>query len=100
MIHHFVQFSLRLEGSWQEKQAHLAQIKQSLEHLPQEIEALEDMKVTINQNPDEKDGFMLEAVCPTWQALADYAIHPSHVAVVQRWIAPYKEGRSCVDIER
>lgn len=99
MIEHFVQFTLNLPGSQEERQEHLNQIKTALEALPQTVAPLREMQVWINQNPNEVEGFMLRAVCDTWQDLDLYAKHPNHVAVVKQWIAPYKQSRSCVDAE-
>ncbi len=99
MLKHIVIFTLKLEGNTQEKQAHLQKIKEELEALTQKIPQLIEMKVAANVNPQEADGFILEAIVNDFDDLNIYAQHPAHVAVVQRLIAPYKESRSCIDFE-
>lgn len=99
MIRHIVIFTLDGFNSREEGEKQLLVIKKALEALPPMIPVLEAMQVSINTNPNEELGFMLDASLPSWESIELYAQHPAHVAVVKEHIAPYKKSRSCVDFE-
>ncbi len=99
MIRHIVSFTVGGFSSQEEGVRQLSIIKEALENLPSLIPCLNSMKVTVNTNPKEELGFMLDASLPSWESIEEYAQHPAHLAVVKEAIAPYKKGRICIDFE-
>lgn len=98
MIRHIVLFELDGFDSEQHKNAQLSHIKEELEKLPSTIPMLHSLRGFLNQNPNEPTSFMLEALVENFADLGSYSAHPAHVAVVKELIAPFKVGRSAIDI--
>lgn len=96
MIKHVVSFKFR--GTHDERKAVAEKFKEALVALPETIEALNAIEVGINENPSERWDLVLIAEVNDYDALAEYASHPLHVAATQI-IKDWKEDRACVDYE-
>lgn len=85
--------------SQSEKQAVIAEIKSSLEKLPQKISEIKYYEVGINffNSPNASDVVLISDF-ETNDALNAYRIHPEHVKVVEL-IGKYKAEGSVVDYE-
>ncbi len=99
MFRHIVLFALDKDlfiGS-EAQGLQLAKIKSLLEALPSKIEVLSDLKVYLNENPEEEYDFALEAWLPSAEDLPLYAQHPEHLLIVKEEIKPFLKKRACVD---
>lgn len=99
MIHHIVLFGFGNLPGDADKQSFLVEVKNSFEELPNLIECLDSLKVSININPNESYDLMLHGVLSKADDIEVYAKHPEHVRRVQQYIKPYADKRACVDIE-
>ena len=98
MIKHVVLFKLKKTETIAEKQQIMEQFKQAIEALTTEIDAIIDVKVTFNCNPQEEYDMFLDSTFATMDDLNYYSTHPLHVAA-GGIIKDYKESRACIDFE-
>lgn len=98
MIQHIVLFKLKGELPKEEKGRLLEEIRDSFEHLSEEIKVLRKLKIRKNFNPQEEYDFQLIAILERLEDLRTYAEHPSHMALVDRLIKPNVEKRAAVDV--
>lgn len=99
MITHIVLFRLSDSLAGERKASHLRALKADFEQLPSAIAELRDLHIELNVNPAEDCDLALIAHCDDLQTLHDYAVHPSHTALVAKYIKPYLVSRACVDYE-
>lgn len=99
MVKHIILWQLKDELSPSEKEIRKQKIKESLESLPGKVPGLLELKVNINPLPSSNADLMLDSTMENVQALAGYAVHPEHVAVVNREVRPYVKQRLCIDFE-
>ena len=74
-------------------------MKENLEGLLGVVPGLLKIKVQINKLPSSNVDVMLYSAFESEDALAKYAVHPSHVNVADTYVRPYTETRSCIDFE-
>lgn len=81
MIKHIVLWNIKNEAGGESKEQIMLRIKTMLEALNGEIPGLLKLEVGIDKNrgPAAFD-IGLYSEFPDWEALADYQIHPKHVA--------------------
>ncbi len=96
MIKHIVLFRLNGFGSSEEKAEKLHELKMKFDGLMGKIPAIRSIHAGINCNPAEQFDLALVVEVNTMEDLEAYAKHPEHQEVV-KILAPYKDGRSCVD---
>lgn len=94
MVKHIVMF--KLKGEKEERRCAASAFKEALEALPAQIPELKSIEVGINDNPAESWDLVLTATAATAEDVQTYSAHPAHVEAV-KIIAPYREGRACVD---
>lgn len=94
MVKHIVMF--KLKGEEEERQRAACAFKEALEALPAQIPELKSIEVGINENPAESWDLVLTATAASPEDVLTYSAHPAHLAAV-KIIAPYREGRACVD---
>ena len=99
MVRHIVMFKLKEFPTTEAKLAQLHEIKEGLESLIDQIDLLKYIHVDFNINPEETWDFILTTELETLEDVKTYSVHPAHVAVVKKSIAPYKADRACVDYE-
>ena len=91
MVKHIILWTLNPELSEEEKATVKAGIKAGLEGLLGKVPGLLDIKVHIDGRLASSNAdVMLDSTLESPEALKGYAVHPDHVAVVQR---------SCLDFE-
>lgn len=94
MVKHIVMFNLQGEG------AHRAALdfKSAIEALPAQLpDWLTAVEVGLNDGPAPGNWTLaLTALCPDYDALAQYSGAPAHLACVAI-IKPFIQGRVCVD---
>ena len=97
MIKHVILWKLK-DGDF-DKKAVSAEIKVGLESLKGVVPGLVDITVrTVGLSSSTMD-LMLDSSFESREALADYSVHPAHVAVANGKVRPYTEIRSCFDFE-
>ena len=98
MVKHVLLFKLREMNSPEKKMAIMKDIKSQLLALKDVVTAISKIDVGINQNPKENYDIALISEHKDWDALAEYRDHPAHQKVA-KFIAEYREARSCADYE-
>ena len=76
-----------------------ADIKSSLEALPEVIDGLVSLKVHTDGLASSNCDLMLESELRDEAALAEYQKHPAHVAAADGYVRPNVEARLCLDFE-
>lgn len=99
MIKHVILWTLKDGLSEEEKTAVKNGIKEGLEGLAGRIPGLIDIKVNTECLATSNADVMLDSTFETVKALAEYAVHPEHVAVADRKVRPYTATRTCMDYE-
>lgn len=99
MVKHIIIWTLKDTLTSDEKQKLKAEAKKNLEALVGKIDGLIDLKVQIEFLSTSNGEMMLDSTFESFDALKDYAIHPSHQAVANEFVRPYTSARSCVDFE-
>ena len=82
----------------EEKMEIMQTIKNKLLALKETVPAILKIEVGINQNPKEDFDIALISEHADWNGLAEYRDHPDHQEVA-KFIALYREARSCADYE-
>ncbi|GJM60190.1 Dabb family protein [Persicobacter diffluens] len=97
MITHIVMFKLHAEAEGKNRQENAQKIKDLLEALPSEIEALKKIEVGINFNstPAAYD-LVLTTLHNDEAGLKEYAAHPAHLEVLE-FIKKVISDRKVVD---
>ena len=72
-------------------------IKTGLEGLRGKIPGLIEIKVQIKKLESSNTDVMLYSVFESEEALKNYSVDPSHVAVANEKVRPYTKTRSCID---
>lgn len=96
MIKHIVLFKLKGFETAEEKAEKLHELKIAFDELSGKIPVIRSIQAGINCNPAEQFDLALVVEVNTMEDLETYAKHPDHQAIV-KILAPYKDGRSCVD---
>lgn len=97
MINHVVMWKLNDFPTMSEKNAVANDMKARLEGLVGEISQIVDLHVGINiDNPHANYDVVLFSVFSSMQDLADYQVHPAHLAVAKAFKSVVSE-RACVD---
>ena len=89
MVKHVILWQLKDELSAEEKATVKAGIKEGLESLSVNIDAL----------PSSNADLMLDTTFESAEALKGYSTHPAHVAVANSKVRPYYKNRVCLDYE-
>lgn len=93
MVKHVILWTLKDNDKDKVKQ----HIKMALEGLSGKIPGLREIKVNINPLPSSNADLMLDSLFDNEQALKNYATHPLHVAVADKYVRPYTATRTCID---
>ena len=96
MVKHIVLFKFKKKGDIASVKATMREFKSALEALKDKIPFLRFIEVGVNENPKEDFDMCLVTEFDSMEDLANYAVHPDHVAATQI-IKDIKEGRACVD---
>ena len=96
MVKHIVLFKFKKTGDIASVKATMREFKSALEALKDKIPFLRFIEVGINENTKEDFDMCLVTEFDSMEDLANYAVHPDHVAATQI-IKDIKEGRACVD---
>ncbi len=97
MIKHIVLWKLTDQLTKEEKNEVVAAAKKHLEGLKGKIDGLIDIQVEIDPLASSNVDLMLDSTFASEEALANYAVHPEHVAVADAYVRPYIKTRSCID---
>lgn len=96
MIVHIVMFKFKEEN----RDANVAKAKEMLEALVEKIEPLLSMEVGVDFNRSERAfDLSLYSTFETKEGLAEYAVHPAHLEVVE-FIKAVTEASRVVDYEK
>jgi hypothetical protein len=98
MIKHIIIWDFKDGLSDGEKAESAAKIKKDLEGLVGVVEGLKEVTVYADMLPTSNGDLMLDSVLESEDALANYAVHPAHVAV-KDYIATVVKARKCVDFK-
>ena len=98
MIKHIVLFKLKDFEKKEEKDIKINQIRMGLLNLKNIIKEIESIEVGINENSKETYDLALISTHKSWEALAVYDQHPTHVAV-KKIIKEVLDTRAAADIE-
>lgn len=99
MIKHVVMWRFKPFAEGRTKKENLLLVKSMLEALPEKIDFLRSMKVSLNVNP--KEGMfdaVLESEFDSLEDVGRYRIHPEHKKI-SSYVALVKEDRASVDYE-
>ena len=100
MVRHIILWKLRSELSAEEKQVKAQAIKAGLESLKGQVPGLLDIHVQIDGRLESSNAdIMLDSTLENAQALKNYAVHPTHLAVANGVVRPNTELRTCLDFE-
>lgn len=96
MVKHIVLFKFKEMEDAVARKAVMREFKLALENLKGKIPFLRFIEVGINENPKEDFDMSLVTEFDSMEDLANYAVHPDHVAATLI-IKDIKAGRACVD---
>ncbi len=99
MVKHIILWQLKDELTEEQKQTVKAGIKSSLEALVGQIPGLTAIRVQTEGLSTSNADVMLDSAFVSARALADYAVHPAHVAAADGYVRPYTKCRLCMDYE-
>ena len=98
MVRHIILWTLKESDEAQKKEIK-KNAKIHLEGLLGQVPSLRAIKVHIAPLPSSNCDMMLETEFDDAQGLKDYAVHPAHVAVADRYVRPFTQSRVCLDFE-
>ena len=96
MVKHIILWTLK-DMPDDEKETVKQGIKRELEGLQGKIPGLLDIRVQTERLASSNADVMLYSAFADEEALKNYAVHPQHVAVADRFVRPYTKTRSCID---
>lgn len=99
MVKHIILWQLKDGLSDEEKATVKAEMKTALEALVGQVPGLAELQVQTAGLPTSNADVMLYSVLESPQALADYAVHPAHVAAADSFVRPYVKRRLGLDFE-
>lgn len=99
MVRHVILWTLKEEFTDTQKEGIKASAKEQLEGLYGKIPSLKSISVHIHPLQSSNCDMMLETVFENENGLKEYAVHPAHVAVADRYVRPYTATRVCLDFE-
>jgi len=99
MIRHIILWKLKSDIPAEKVAGVKADIKSSLEALPEVIDGLVSLKVHTDGLASSNCDLMLESELRDEAALAEYQKHPAHVAAADGYVRPNVEARLCLDFE-
>lgn len=91
MVCHVVMWKLKEENAETARN-----IKKELEQLNGKIPGLQSLQVGVDRNPGN---VVLISVHSSWEALDEYAAHPLHNAVADKYVRPFTASRQAVNYE-
>lgn len=94
MVKHIILWKLKDDCNTSEIKKN---IKENLEALVGKIDGLIELKVQTECLDSSNVDVMLYSVFENKEALNNYAIHPQHVYVADKYVRPFTENRSCID---
>lgn len=97
MVRHVILWQLKDELSPAEKQTILQNMKRELEGLVGTVPGLCELTVHIVGLSSSNADAMLESTLTNAESLAEYAVHPAHVAVADGFVRPFVKSRLCLD---
>lgn len=97
MVKHVILWTLKSDIEENEKIKIKQHIKMALEGLATKIAGLKEITVNIDPLPTSNAEIMLDSLFENESALKNYANHPLHVAVANKYVRPYTETRTCMD---
>lgn len=97
MVKHVILWTLKSDINELEKLKVKQHIKMALEGLNGKISGLKEIKVILDPLPSSNADIMLDSLFENEASLKAYAIHPSHVAVADKYVRPYTATRTCMD---
>ncbi len=100
MIKHIVMFRMQKEAIGRSMEENIADACERLSHFKEEIPTLAEFQYGVNRPDANPDNYELALVCDfaDMQALAEYKVHPTHVAF-GKYIHQVMETRVCIDYE-
>ncbi len=97
MVKHIILWTLKPDIPDSEKVKIKQHIKMALEGLSGKISGLREIKVNINPLASSNSDLMLDSLFDSEEALKNYAAHPLHVAVADKYVRPFTATRNCID---
>lgn len=99
MIKHVVMWKFKDFAEGKSREENLLYVKGMLEKLPEKIDFIRSMKVSLNVNP--KAGMydaVLESEFDSLDDVSNYRVHPEHKKI-SSYVALVRESRAAVDYE-
>ena len=97
MVKHVILWKLDDKLSEAEKEQVKVNAKRELEALVGKVQGLVSMSITIGRLESSNADMMLDSTLESEDALKEYARHPEHVRVADRFVRPYTVQRLCLD---
>lgn len=98
MVKHIVMWQFKEGMTIKEQREYSVKLKEEIEALQAVVPGVEELKVVIDSLETSNRHIMLESTFISAQALADYQVHPAHVAVAQL-VGSVTCNRACMDYE-
>ena len=99
MVKHIIMWNLKDELSCEEKAKIKTDAKTNLESLVGQIPGLIDLKIQTEYLDTSNVDLMLDSTFENVESLKQYAIHPKHVEMADKYVRPYTAKRACIDYE-
>ncbi len=99
MVKHIILWNLKDEFSDEEKTKIKENAKVNLESLVGHIPGLIDLNIQTTYFESSNVDLMLDSTFESIDALKQYAIHPKHVEMADKYVRPYTAKRACIDYE-
>ncbi len=99
MVKHIILWNLKDDFSDEEKVQIKENAKINLESLVGQIPGLIDMNIQTTYFESSNVDLMLDSTFENVDALKQYAIHPKHMEMADKYVRPYTANRSCIDYE-
>ncbi len=99
MVKHIILWNLKDEFSDEEKTKIKENAKVNLESLVGQIPGLINLNIQTTYFESSNVDLMLDSTFESIDALKQYAIHPKHVEMADKYVRPYTANRACIDYE-
>ncbi|GAB6160157.1 Dabb family protein [Howardella ureilytica] len=97
MVKHIVMWKLNDDIQSMDKEHILDNMKTHLEDLRNDVEGLLSISVNIYPLDTSTVDVMLTSLLIDEEALKNYANHPKHIEVAEKYVKPFVCSRSCMD---
>lgn len=99
MVKHIILWQLKDELSGVEESRIKSDLKVALEGLVGKIPGLIELKIQTEKLSSSNADIMLDSTFESEETLKEYAVHPDHVYVADKYVRPYTKTRMCIDYE-